>query len=96
MPNSSHSLRATGEILRRSAAAGAGAAWAAFSTSSRVMRPPGPLPVTVAGSMPSSSHSLRAIGDIFTRSPDAAALDGAAGAGAGAGAGGGAAGAAAG
>ena len=47
------------------------AAAMARSTSSRTMRPSGPVPLSVATSIPCSCASFLATGEIFTRSPGA-------------------------
>src|SRR5690606_13500812 len=49
------------------AAAGAAGAATAASTSRLMMRPPGPVPFTLARSIPASRASLRASGDALTR-----------------------------
>ena len=55
--------------IRSSRGSSAPSPAAARSTSSLVMRPPGPVAVTVARSMPSSRARLRAAGEAVTRPP---------------------------
>ena len=67
-------MRESGSLFSREGATGEAAAdEAAASTSSRVTRPPGPLPRSCPMSTPSSCARLRAAGDERTRSPSEAA-----------------------
>ena len=76
IPRSLATAAASGEALVFGASSAAGAAGAAgagfqFFTSSRVMRPLGPVPGTRAKSIPSSLASFLAAGAATTRSPGA-------------------------
>src|SRR5712692_12014357 len=62
-------MRERGSLFSPEVATGDDLEVAAASTSSRVTRPPGPLPPILEMSTPSSCARLRAAGDERTRSP---------------------------